>query len=108
MTPAGRARIPFRDAIVESRSLLRSASIAVAQSTRKAGRLNRVPWLQVLFSRRHRDTVALILDRKDAEAACRFLKSRWSSGIVAHDSATGSNDSVGGTCPEPDCFLRGS
>lgn len=94
---SGRARIPFRGAIVESRSVIRSAAVAVAQRTRRAGVLNALPWLHVVFSRKHRETVAMILDRKDAIAVIGFLRRRWTERSGPDHSATDSDDSVGGT-----------
>ena len=109
-TISGKARIPFRGAIIETRTVRRSSAIAAAEKTRHAGKLNHLPWAHFLFAKTSRSSVVLVLPMKDAEKVARFLADEWSlSGtITTSQPSTGSGDSFGGTCSEPDCLFKGS
>lgn len=99
-TRLGRARIPFKGARIETRTVMRSSAITKAELTKPQG-LPFLPaerWLSVLISRRQPKTVALIMDAELAESVCRHLSRTWA---FDEDSGSGpSSDSpvfVGGT-----------
>ena len=109
-TISGKARIPFRGAIIETRTVQRSSAIAAAEKTRHAGKLNHLPWAHFLFAKTSRSSVVLILPMKDAEKVARFLADEWSRSEKSTTSqpSTDSSDALGGTCDDEDCIFKGS
>lgn len=99
-TRLGRARIPFSGARIETRTVLSSSAISKAERTKPRSLPFLTPqrWLSVLISRRHPNSVAMIVDRETAESICRFLSRSWSSGTISDPpSPSDSHDSLGGT-----------
>ena len=99
-TRLGRARIPFSGARIETRTVISSSAIAKAEHTKPRSLPFLTPqrWLSVLISRRHPNSVALIVDRETAESICRFLARSWSSGTIPPSPPpSDSHDFVGGT-----------
>ncbi len=95
----GRARLPLHSADVTISTVRRSSAIAKAESVKPQSRPTF--WLHVHLSKKHPNTVALIVDAKTAEKLCQALAAHWA---FASNSPTafpsGSLDSsIGGTTP---------
>ena len=68
----GRARIMIDDAEVTVSTVRRSSAIAKAETNKPRGR-----WAHVHRSKKHPNTVAIIVDVQTAETICRDLATEW-------------------------------
>lgn len=88
----GRARLPLHSADVTISTVRRSSAIAKAESVKPRSRP--AFWLHVHLSKKHPNTIALILDTDTAAQVCADLAARWNEaaprreyiGDGAHDS----------------------
>jgi len=94
----GRARLRFKGARVETRTVLRSSAITKAERTKPTGIPERLRWVSILNSRRNPNTVALIVDAETAEQICRLLYRSWSFDTnLKTPPPSDLPDSIGGT-----------
>ena len=97
-TRSGKARLAFRGAIVESRTVLRSGAMNSAAKTKAAGKRNGLPWVHVLFSKRDPNTIAIIVDKRIGELLLKALSWAFTTGSFSVDGpATDSERSALGS-----------
>ena len=97
-TRLGKARLTFRGAIVESRTVRRSGAMNAAGKTKAAGKRNALPWVHVLFSKRDPNTIAIIVDKGIGELLLKSLSWALTTGTFSVDGpATDSEQSALGS-----------
>lgn len=84
-TISGKARLAFRDAIVESRTVLRSGAMNAAGKTKAAGKRNSLPWIHVLFSKHNPNTIAIIVDKDLGGLLLKSLSWALTTGTFSAD-----------------------
>ena len=90
-TRSGKARLEFRGAIVESRTVLRSGAMNAAAKTKAAGKRNGLSWVHVLFAKRNPNTIAIIVPTDLGELILKNLS--WAFTVGSFRDSGSATDS---------------